>query len=153
VGEGRLEDAESGSAGSADPVVRVMHFGLAHHELSIEAALMLAAGREIQAMRRSLRVLDTIVTLAPLLGILGTVLGIIGAFDVLGGSLVDNPVAVTGGIAEALITTAVGLVVAMVALVPFNYFSARMDDAVSQMEGHLGAFQLMFSRGRAAREA
>jgi biopolymer transport protein ExbB len=153
VSEGRMDEARALSAESADGIVRVIHAGLAHHEISWEAAVRVAAGREIKAMRRWLRVLDTIITLGPLLGILGTVLGIIAAFDVLGGGLMDNPIGVTGGIAQALITTAVGLAVAIVALVPYNYFTARMEEAVGDMEGHLGGLELRLSKGGTSREA
>ena len=73
-------------------------------------------------MKRGLNVLDTIITLSPLLGILGTVSGIIGSFELLGDMGIQDPKAVTGGIAQALITTAAGLSVAIVTLIPYNLF-------------------------------
>lgn len=153
VGEGRFEEAARIMSTSEDSIVRVFRFGLTHREESMEAALRMGAGHEIRSMAKYLKIHDTIITLAPLLGILGTVLGIITAFDVIGGSTVEDPIAVTGGIAQALVTTAAGLVVAMFSLIPFNYFTARMDDAISEMESHLTNFEIMFRRGRATDEA
>ena len=74
----------------------------------------------MRRLARGLGVLDTIVTLAPMLGILGTVTGIIASFDLMGSMGVDDPTGVAGGIAEALITTAAGLVVSIGALIPLN---------------------------------
>ena len=148
VAAGDYDEAQTLSGASGDPVARIFRFGLTHLHVSLEAALQMAAGEEIRRMRKFLKVLDTIVTLAPLLGILGTVLGIITSFDVMSGGRIDNPVEVTGGIAEALITTAFGLVVAMLALIPYNYFTARVDDAVGDMEGQLTSFEIMFKKGR-----
>jgi biopolymer transport protein ExbB len=147
LGEGRLPEAEAAIAGSEDAVARVMRFALEHRDESLEAAVRLAATREMRGMRKFLRVLDTMVTLAPLLGILGTVLGIIVSFDVMGGGRIDNPIEVTGGIAQALLTTAAGLVVAIIALIPFNYFTGRMEDEVAEMESHLTTFEIMLKRG------
>ena len=148
VGEGRIDEAEALGSSSRDRVARILRFGITHLNVSLEAALRMAAGQEIRGMGRFLRVLDTIVTVAPLLGILGTVLGIISAFDVMSGGAVDNPVEVTGGIAQALLTTAAGLVVAVISLLPFNYFSSRMELAIGEMEGQLTSFEIMFEKRR-----
>ncbi len=71
--------------------------------------------------------LDTMITVAPLLGILGTVIGIILSFDMLAVAGIENPQAVTGGIAQALITTATGLTIAILAVIPFNYFNVKVE--------------------------
>lgn len=147
VGAGDHAGAEQACGGSSDPIARVMKSGLEHRDDAVEAALHAAAGVEIRSMRKFLRVLDTTVTVAPLLGILGTVLGIISSFDVIGGGGIDDPLAVTGGVAEALLTTAAGLVVAIVALLPLNYFTARMEEYVSHMEDRLTTFQVMLAKG------
>ncbi|MHC4992246.1 MAG: MotA/TolQ/ExbB proton channel family protein [Planctomycetota bacterium] len=153
IGSGQFQQAEQLSGDSVDPIARIFRAGLTHRHVSLEAALQMAAGTEVRGMRRYLKVLDTIVTLAPLLGILGTVMGIITSFDVIGGGRIDNPIEVTGGIAEALLTTAVGLVVAIVALIPYNYFTARMEDAISELETHLTSFEILYKKGQPADEA
>jgi biopolymer transport protein ExbB len=81
--------------------------------------------------------LDTIVTAAPLLGILGTVLGIIDSLELLSDRAAPDPLAVTGGVARALITTATGLIVALLALFPLNYFRERIRARLQDLEAAL----------------
>jgi biopolymer transport protein ExbB len=106
---------------------RMLLEGLANREHGLREGMEAAAGEEVERMRRGLGVLDTIITLAPLLGILGTVVGIILAFDFLGSRGIADPRAVTSGIAQALITTAAGLAVALVTLVPYNMLVHRVE--------------------------
>jgi biopolymer transport protein ExbB len=127
-----------------DFVVRVLTFALAHRAESFSSAVLRAANLELKKFNRGLAVLDTIVTLAPLLGLLGTVTGMIHAFGLLGTQQLDAPEAITGGIAQALIATAFGLSIAITALIPFNYLNARLEearhdieDAATQLELHL----------------
>jgi biopolymer transport protein ExbB len=79
-------------------------------------------------------VLETIVTAAPLLGLMGTIVGMMHAFQIIGGSGVVNPTGVTGGVAQALIATAVGLLIALIALFGFNYFSRLQSQTMDEME-------------------
>jgi biopolymer transport protein ExbB len=125
-------------------VARVLTFALAHRAESFSSAVLRAANLELKKFNRGLAVLDTIVTLAPLLGLLGTVTGMIQAFGLLGTQQLDAPEAITGGIAQALIATAFGLSIAITALIPFNYLNARLEearhdieDAATQLELHL----------------
>jgi len=87
-----------------------------------------------QSLGRWLWVLETIVTAAPLLGLLGTISGMIRAFKLFGAEGLVDPRGVTGGVAEALIATAVGLFIALVALFAFNYFSHRQSQTMDELE-------------------
>jgi biopolymer transport protein ExbB len=119
---------------TADSVARVLAAGLRDRGAGLSDHLAVAADDELTSMRRGMAVLDTIVTVAPLLGILGTVTGIIGAFNMLGGSEIPDPKAVVGGLAEALITTAAGLIIAIGTVIPFNLFRARIGDETKRIE-------------------
>lgn len=84
---------------------------------------------------KRLHILDTIITIAPLLGLLGTVTGMIRAFSVISNkSGLGTPTAITGGVAEALIATATGLAIAIVTLVGYNYLTEKAKGIVSEME-------------------
>ena len=117
-----------------DFVVRTLVYGLTHRETSFSNALLHAANQELQRFSRGLPVLDTIITLAPLLGLLGTVTGMIRAFGLLGAQELETPTVITGGIAEALIATAFGLSIAIISLIPFNYLNARLEEARHELE-------------------
>lgn len=86
------------------------------------------------SLARRLWVLETIVTAAPLLGLLGTIIGMMQAFQIIGGNGIVNPTGVTGGVAQALIATAVGLLIALIALFGFNYFSRLQSQTMDEME-------------------
>ncbi|MDR2826235.1 MAG: MotA/TolQ/ExbB proton channel family protein [Deltaproteobacteria bacterium] len=118
-------------------IFRVLLAGIAETGLASSKAMEAAALEELRLMRRGMNILDTIITLAPMLGILGTVTGIISSFDILGQSGVEDPKAVVSGIAEALITTAAGLGISIVTVFPFNYFNSRLEDAQDLFE-HYG---------------
>lgn len=90
--------------------------------------------REEARLARGLGWLDTAVTAAPMLGILGTVLGIIDSFELLSADGAVDPLAISGGVAEALITTATGLTVALVALLPFNALRAAVARRIARLE-------------------
>jgi biopolymer transport protein ExbB len=139
-----LEGAAKAGQDSGDYVARVLASALAHRAESFSSAILRAANLELKKFNRGLAVLDTIITLAPLLGLLGTVTGMIHAFGLLGGRELDAPQAITGGIAQALTATAFGLGIAITALIPFNYLNARLEearhdieDAATQLELHL----------------
>lgn len=130
---GDVEAAKRTSADSADPVIRMIHRGLGHAHSSLEGALQLGAGVELERAGRFLTVMDTLVTLAPLLGLLGTVTGLMGAFLQVGDAEL-SVVAVTGGIGEALIATACGLGIAIVALIPLNLFNRKVARLQYELE-------------------
>jgi len=127
IENGDVAEASRLSRGSRDPVLRMMWNGLNHQHTSLQGALQVAAGIEIKRAGRFLVVMDTLVTLAPLLGLLGTITGLIRSFSFLGNEELAVQ-AVTGGIAEALIATACGLGIAIFGLVPFNFFTSRLSN-------------------------
>jgi len=100
-----------------------------------------SAGLEAQRPRleRFMPTLGTIITAAPMLGILGTVTGIIRAFNVLSDQALTDPSRIAGPIAEALLTTVAGLVVALVVLFPYNAFRAQIDRALGRMHALVAA--------------
>jgi len=130
---GNIVDASTVARQAGDPRLRVIYHGLNHHHVSLEGALQMAAGIELKRAGRFLVALDTIVTLAPLLGLLGTVTGLMRAFFKLGNTELSET-AITGGIAEALIATACGLSIAVVALIALNYFSGRVADLQFELQ-------------------
>ena len=86
------------------------------------------------SLSRRLWVLETIVTAAPLLGLMGTIVGMMHSFQLIGGKGLVNPTGVTGGVAQALIATALGLLIALIALFGFNYFSRLQSQTLDEME-------------------
>lgn len=92
-------------------------------------------GRHITVqLERNLNTLGTIAAIAPLIGLLGTVIGMIKVFAVITTEGVGNPEVLAGGISEALITTATGLVVAIPAVIFYRYFRGRVNRLVVSME-------------------
>lgn len=98
-----------------------------------EKLLEAAAISESSSLRQYLNYIESIVTMAPLLGLLGTVTGMIGSFSVLSVSE-GQPFAITGGVGEALIATATGLVVAIISLILHTYLVQQQDILISQIE-------------------
>jgi biopolymer transport protein ExbB len=127
-------EARTIGARSTDFVVRVLNYALEHRQISLANAFLQASNRELSRFNRGLPVLDTVITLAPLLGLLGTVTGLIRSFGFLGDQELQAPTALTGGIAQALIVTAFGLIIAVTALVPYNYLNARSEHARHELE-------------------
>jgi biopolymer transport protein ExbB len=130
---GDVAEASRLSRDSRDPVLRMMWNGLNHQHASLQGALQVAAGIEIKRAGRFLVVMDTLVTLAPLLGLLGTIVGLMKSFGELGNDELAVQ-AVTGGISEALIATACGLGIAIFALIPFNFFTSRVSNLEFELQ-------------------
>ena len=97
-------------------------------------------------MRRFMGVLDTMITVAPLLGIFGTVIGIIASFEALSTAGIGQPQAVTAGIAQALITTAAGLGIAILSVFPYNYFNSRVEKAVMNIEKYATSLEIVYEK-------
>jgi biopolymer transport protein ExbB len=139
----QYEEIKTSTRGASDYVVRVLVCGLVHRGYSLSKAMEMAAIEEIKRMKRYLPVLDTMITAAPLLGILGTVIGIIHSFDMLGRAGIQDPQAVTAGIAQALITTAAGLVIAIFTLFPYNYFMSKVEKAGIRIEKYATSLEIL----------
>jgi len=137
------EAIKTSTRGSSDYVVRVLVCGLVHREYSLSKAMEMAAIEEVKRMKRYLPVLDTMITAAPLLGILGTVIGIIHSFDMLGKAGIQDPQAVTAGIAQALLTTAAGLLIAIFTLFPYNYFMSKVEKAGIRIEKYATSLEIL----------
>mgnify|MGYP001618124251 CR=1 FL=1 len=133
VRQGEMDRAIHISNSTEFYVVRALGYALAHKHKSLEHALLYAQENELKRFRRGIPLLDMVITLAPLLGLLGTVTGMMGSFSLIGGEL-STPGAITGGIAEALIATAFGLGIAITALIPFNVLNFREEKARLEIE-------------------
>jgi len=133
---------------SDDPVVRMIWHGLNHYEhSSLQGALQVAAGIELQKAGRFLTVMDTLVTLAPLLGLLGTVTGLMASFRAIGGEELAVQ-KITGGIGEALIATMCGLAIAIISLVPFNFFTSKTARLQFELETAATNVEVMVNAAR-----
>ena len=139
---GRMDVAVETGRTSRDYVCRALTYALVHREKSISNALLLAQALEIKRFTRGIAILDTVITIAPLLGLLGTVTGMMHSFSLIGGEL-SAPGAITGGIAEALIATAFGLGIAITALIPFNYLNSRVEEARHEMDAAATRLELL----------
>jgi biopolymer transport protein ExbB len=144
--KGNWEGVKEKVQGSRDYVIRILVSGIVHRDFSMLKAMESAAAEEIKQMRRHMAVLDTMITVAPLLGIFGTVLGIITSFELLGAGGIEDPQAVTGGIAQALITTAAGLGIAILSVFPYNYFNSRVENAVLSIEKYATSLEIVFEK-------
>lgn len=145
VEDGDRESAIQAGQTSRDFVARTLVYGLSHSETSFSNALLRAASLELKRFNQGLVVLDTIITLSPLLGLLGTVTGMIHAFSLLGGAELDAPAAITGGIAEALIATAFGLAIAILCLIPYNYLNGRLEEARHEIEDAASNLEILLA--------
>jgi biopolymer transport protein ExbB len=146
VADGEFEQALKMPHATRHPVVRVLQAGLEYRHTSPGTAMEAAAQVELQHLGAYLPILDTIITLAPLLGLLGTITGMIGAFGIVSETGLGQPNTITGGIAEALIATATGLFIAIMTLIPYNYFRARVERLATQIEEQATRLELLLSK-------
>src|SRR5574337_1358701 len=139
---GKWEDALQFGEIASSPVARVLAAGIRHRNPAPTLAMEAAAHEELARLRRYLPLLDTVITLSPLLGLLGTVTGMISSFGVMASGGINQPHAITGGVAEALIATATGLGIAIATLVPYNYFAARVERILGDIERYGSRLEL-----------
>jgi biopolymer transport protein ExbB len=119
------------------PVARVLHAALLrlpYGRQAVEAAFQEASLQEEQRLTKGLRPLSTIAQVAPLMGLLGTVTGMIIAFGEISVSGTGNPAVLAGGIGQALVTTAAGLIVAIPTLIGQNYLASRVDTILLEVD-------------------
>ncbi len=113
--------------GKRGPAVKMLSTAVKHYSEEperIRELLQIVGENEIKKMEKHLPILDVVAMVSPLLGLLGTVLGIISSFNILGATAgVGNPAQVSGGIAAALISTAIGLIIAIPTAIFYSYFS------------------------------
>ncbi len=139
------EELKSGGVDSAldvcsstrGPVASIFHAGLMRADRGVEhveKAITNAGSIEMAFLERGMIWLATVISVAPMLGFTGTVVGMIAAFDAIKAANDISPSIVAGGISQALLTTAFGLIVAMVIQVLHNYFVSKIDKLIIDME-------------------
>ena len=143
--EGKYSEALVLAQSSESPVCYIFAQALEHREAGFAETLEAVSQQTIDRLRRGFSVLDTVITVSPMLGILGTVTGIINTFHVLSAAGIENPTGATAGIAEALITTAAGLIVAIGCLFPFNYFVAQLKRRTHELDQLIHQIEIAYN--------
>ncbi len=137
VNKNELNDAHINTLRDSSVLGEILAVALAnrHRDLdSIKERVQDTGRHVVHEMERFITTLGTIAAISPLLGLLGTVVGMIKVFAAITAHGVGNPTVLAGGISEALITTAAGLTVAIPALIGYRYLRSRIDSLVVQME-------------------
>ncbi|MBF0470115.1 MAG: MotA/TolQ/ExbB proton channel family protein [Gammaproteobacteria bacterium] len=134
---GQLNAQQIQRVSQDSPLGRILASGLInmHHEREVIKEVLEETGRQVVIeLERYLNTLGTIASITPLLGLLGTVIGMIKVFAAITEFGVGNPTILAGGISEALLTTAAGLAVAIPSLIFYRHFRRRVDLLVLKME-------------------
>lgn len=135
--EGHINEALSICSKSNKPIAKIIEAGIMKYYFGrdeIKEAIEDAGRHEIASVEKYLNILSTIAGVAPLLGLLGTVTGMIKVFNIISLGGIGKAEELAGGIGEALITTAAGLSIAIPTLVFHNIFSERADRLILKME-------------------
>ncbi|MEI6106876.1 MAG: MotA/TolQ/ExbB proton channel family protein, partial [Opitutae bacterium] len=131
---------------SKDFVARILVYSLTNKEFSLTNAFIRASGQELARYQQGIATLDTVITAAPMLGLLGTVTGMMRTFGSMTGDIATASGQITGGVAEALIATAAGLFIAITALLPYNYLNARIEEAKHEVADASNALELIIKK-------
>jgi biopolymer transport protein ExbB len=135
---------------SKDYIARILVYTLTNKDYSPSNAFIRASSQELARFQQGMATLDTCITAAPLLGLLGTVTGMMRTFGALGGGDVTAAAGtITGGVAEALIATACGLVIAVSALPLYNYINARTEEAKHEVADASHALEIFSKKSEA----
>jgi len=137
VEQGQIQDKHIAALQQNSPLGKILAAGLAnrHRDRVVIREAIEDTGRHVvHELDRFIGTVGTIASLSPLMGLLGTVFGMIRTFNAITVSGIGNPASLAGGIAEALITTAAGLTVAIPALLAYKYLRGRVQTLVVQME-------------------
>ncbi|MDI1250464.1 MAG: MotA/TolQ/ExbB proton channel family protein [Lacunisphaera sp.] len=156
VETGDVDGAVEMGRKSQDYVARILVYALTHKEHSLGNAFTRAANQEMQRFGQGLPTLDTCITAAPLLGLLGTVTGMMGTFASLNtgsGDIASASAKITGGVAEALIATMCGLAIAIMGLLPFNYLNARQEEARHEIEDASNSLEIIINKSEGTKAA
>jgi biopolymer transport protein ExbB len=133
---------------SKDFIAKILVYSLSNRQYSLSNAFVRASGQELARYQQGMATLDTCITAAPMLGLLGTVTGMMRTFGALGtGDVSGSTGAITGGVAEALIATACGLAIAILCLLPFNYLNARAEQAKQDVADVSHALEILLKKG------
>ena len=154
VVEGMLEKVEAGDIDGAialgrttnDFIARIMVYSLTHRETSLQNAFIRSSSAELTRFGQGMPTLDTCITAAPYLGLIGTITGMMTTFGSMEGDISSAASKITGGVAEALIATACGIAIAVIGLLPFNYLNARWENARHEVEDAGNALEIMIKK-------
>jgi biopolymer transport protein ExbB len=131
---------------SKDFVAKILVYSLTNKEYSLANAFIRASSQELARFQQGMATLDTVITAAPLLGLLGTVTGMMKTFGSMSGDISTAAASITGGVAEALIATACGLAIAVTALLPYNYLNARTEEAKHEVADASNALEILIKK-------
>ncbi len=147
VERGDIDAALSMGKKSKDFIAKILSYSLSNREYSLSNAFIRASGQELARFQQGMATLDTCITAAPLLGLLGTVTGMMRTFGALGtGDIGAAAGQITGGVAEALIATACGLAIAIMGLLPYNYLNARSEQAKQDVSDVSHALEILIKK-------